>query len=338
MTIQDKLTLALPDKYNSLFSDKNQPQPSTTQTHDAPTSGPSQQGPIVKFDLSSPKRTLRSSKTSPQPSPSPQPKRKRRFLQPISDSDDEDTAHPPSPKPVKQSRKKIKPTSVTDLTVDPPVETVVTPLAMVTSSDPVCVEPLSAVPLDEPSPAADIPMSEKTPELQAPSYDLLEPITAEVPTETLLQINQESLIQVEEHVAAPVQEISCAANSDAATEALASHTLSIFVNDDDDDDATEVTSVPAKVPASLQGTTSDQTPVPISDSSPVKDSHSPVKDTVSEPPQPSTKSKVCQMQYLQGMFRAKLPSMEARLSNIEATQRSMQSSLVDLSSSVAQLV
>ena len=44
------------------------------------------------------------------------------------------------------------------------------------------------------------------------------------------------------------------------------------------------------------------------------------------------------MKYLQGMCRVTPPSMETRLSNIEATQRSMQSTLADLSSSVAQLV
>ena len=78
--VQDALKLALPDKYTSLFSDENIPQPSTSTPTYVPTSGPSQQGPVVKSDLPSPKRILRSSKTSPQPSPSPQPKRKRKFL------------------------------------------------------------------------------------------------------------------------------------------------------------------------------------------------------------------------------------------------------------------
>ena len=127
-----------------------------------------------------------------------------------------------------QTRKKIKPTSVTNLTVDPPVETVVRPLAIVTSSDPVFVEPLSAVPLDDPSTVADIPMSETTPDdlldksddLQAatPILNQESLITADVPAESTLQMNQESLIQIEDHDAAPVQEISYAANSDAATE------------------------------------------------------------------------------------------------------------------------
>ena len=38
----------------------------------------------------------------------------------MSDSDNDDTPPPPSPPPVKQSRKKVKPTNITDLTVDPP--------------------------------------------------------------------------------------------------------------------------------------------------------------------------------------------------------------------------
>ncbi|XP_063938513.1 uncharacterized protein LOC135148207 [Daucus carota subsp. sativus] len=319
MTIQDKLTLALPDKYNSLFSYENQPQSSTAQTHDAPTSGPSQQAPVVKSDHHSPKRILRSSKSSPQPSPSPQPKRKRKFLQPISDSDDEDTPPPPSPPPVKQYRKKIKPTSVTDLTVDPPVESVVSPLAMVTSSDPVFVEPLSAVPLDESSTAADIPISETTPDLLDKSDDLQAApptlnqeslITAEIPAESTLPMHQESLLQIEDQVADHFQEITCDVHSEDATEALASHTLSISVVDDDD--ATEVTSISVLVP--------------ISDPSPVKDS-------ASEPPRPSTKINVCHVQYHQGMCRSQSPSLEARITNIEATQNSMQSTLAELSSS-----
>ncbi|XP_017233085.1 uncharacterized protein LOC108207136 [Daucus carota subsp. sativus] len=226
VTVQDKLKLELPDKYNPLFSNENQPQSSSAQLQDAPTSGPSQQGPVVKSDHHSPQRILRSSKTSPQPSPSPQPRRKRRFLQPLSDSDDADTPPPPSPTPVKQTRKKIKPTSVTDLTVDPPVETVVTSLAIVTTSAPVFVEPLSAVPLDEPSTAADIPMSKTNPDLldksealQAapPTPNKESPIIAEVQAEPTLPMHQESLIQIEDQVAAPVQEILCVAQSDDAT-------------------------------------------------------------------------------------------------------------------------
>ena len=50
---------------------------------------------------------------------------------------------------------------------------------------------------------------------------------------------QDSLNQPEVNVAAPTQEIPQATNSDAATEALASHTLSIFF-DNEDDDTTEV--------------------------------------------------------------------------------------------------
>ena len=55
-----------------------------------------------------------------------------------------------------------------------------------------------------------------------------------------MKLIQDSLSQSEANVAAPVQEVSTVANSNAATEALASHTLSVFVvvDDDDDDDAT----------------------------------------------------------------------------------------------------
>ena len=135
VTVQDKLKLALQDKYNTLFSDDNQPQPSTSRPKSVSTSGPSQNGSIVKSDLSSPKRTLRSSKHSPHTSPSSPPRRKRKFLQPVLDSD-EDAPHPPSPPPVKQTRKKIKPTSITDLIVDPPTNTEIRSLAMIPFSDP----------------------------------------------------------------------------------------------------------------------------------------------------------------------------------------------------------
>ena len=202
------------------------------------------------------------------------------------------------------------------------------------AADPVLIEPISALPLEEPT-AADIQMSKTIPEFQAQSDVPLEPTTADVVTESVLQMNQESLIQVQENVAAPVQEISYAANSDAATEALASHTLSIFLNDDDDDDATEVTSVPATVSASLKATIYD--PVrestlvrdasPVHDLSPVRES-SPLKtpSTAQDLPVQHTipaKSKVCQLTYFQGMCRVQPPSMEDRLSSIEATQRSM---------------
>ena len=80
VTVQDKLKLALPEKYGPLFSDEDIPQPSSSTPQDVPTSSSSQQGPVVKSDLPSPKRTLRSSKTSLQPSLSTQPKRKRKFL------------------------------------------------------------------------------------------------------------------------------------------------------------------------------------------------------------------------------------------------------------------
>ena len=52
VTVQDKLRLALPDKYAALFSDENIPQPpsSAAQPDTVPTSGPSQKGPVVKSD------------------------------------------------------------------------------------------------------------------------------------------------------------------------------------------------------------------------------------------------------------------------------------------------
>ena len=102
------------------------------------------------------------------------------------------------------------------------------------TADPVLVEPLSAMPLE--SSAADIHMSDTNPDFQAQSED--------AQTEAVVKMIQDSLLQSEANVAAPVQEVSTAANSDAVTEALESHTLSIFVDDNDDDDATEVTSVP----------------------------------------------------------------------------------------------
>ena len=136
------------------------------------------------------------------------------------------------------------------------------------------IAPISAVPLD--TMAADIQMSESISEYNdqsavAKSDEGLKLIqesliqhediaaadthvsdrNSDVPSqsedaqiELVLQMIQDSLIQPEANVAAPVQEVPTAANSDAATEALASHTLSIFVDDNEDDDATEVTSIP----------------------------------------------------------------------------------------------
>ena len=105
VTVQDKLRVALPNKYAALFSDENIPQPpsSAHEPESVPTSGPSQKGPVVKTTqvitsgssqqepvaISSPKRILRSSKSPTKPSP---PLRKRRILQKISDSDSDDEA------------------------------------------------------------------------------------------------------------------------------------------------------------------------------------------------------------------------------------------------------
>ena len=74
------------------------------------------------------------------------------------------------------------------------------------------IEPLSEVPFIESQVESDISRSDKTPELQ-----IEETLDADLSAGVSLHLNQESLIQPEEFVAAPVQEISCAANSDAAT-------------------------------------------------------------------------------------------------------------------------
>nr|XP_017228772.1 PREDICTED: proteoglycan 4-like [Daucus carota subsp. sativus] len=379
VTVQDKLKLTMPDKYDSLFSDENIPS-SSHQAQDIPTSGPSQKGPVVKSDLkttsgpsqkgpvvtSSPTRVLRSSK-SPSKQPSPPP-RKRRFLQRLSDSDSD-----PEPEPVpliSRPRKKIKPTStITDLTVDPPQESIVNPLEMVTVSDPLMVEPLSAVPLTTSS-EADIPMSEHIPQ----SEDLLPHSTAAAipPSEntpeehvstpeahvttpeaivstpeaivTTPDIAQEILTPVEDLVAAPDQEMLYAANSEEATAPLCSQTLSIAVDDDDDDaDATEVTSVPpidsailvAEISAQIRESISVREVSPVRDPSPVKPaSPAPACDI---PPSKPTENRVCTLSYSKRMHRAPTSSVEARLSSIESTQRSMQQTLAELSSSVAQL-
>ncbi|XP_063945988.1 flocculation protein FLO11-like [Daucus carota subsp. sativus] len=393
VTVQDKLKQAMPDKYDPIFSDENIAS-SSHQPQDVPSSGPSQKGPVVKSDhkstsgpsqkgsvvTSSPTRVLRSSKSPSKPSPPP---RKRRFLQKISDSDSD---HEDVPTPlVSRPRKKIKPTStITDLTVDPPQESMVNPLEMVTVSDPLMVEPLSAVPLttsSEHTPEADIPMSENIPE----SEDLLpQPPAADIPSSgttpeehvstpeahvitpeehvstpeahvttpeehvSTPEIAQETLIPVEDFVAAPDQEILNAANSEGATAPLCSHTISITAHDDDDD--TEVNSVPpvdsgsliAEISALLQESISVREVSPIQTFSPVK-VPSPVRDSSPAPDSEiphsvSTKSKVCTLTYSRNMHRAPSSSVEARLSSIESTQRSMQQTLADLSSSVAQLV
>ncbi|XP_063946066.1 uncharacterized protein LOC135151512 [Daucus carota subsp. sativus] len=388
VTVQDKLRVAMPDKYGPLFSDENIPQlPSSSAQPDAhPTSGPSQQGPVVKSDqtltsgpsqkgsveTTSPKRVLRSSKSPSKPSPPP---RKRRFLQKISDSDSDEA--PPHPPPAKKQRKKIKPTDITDLTVETPqsedpIQTLIQFSDQPSGAEPVMIEPISAVPL-EPL-AADIQMSEsisacndqpvvaKSDEVLKLNQESLiqhEDITAadthvsdktpDIPSqsedahiEVVLQMIQDSLIQTQANVAAPVQEVPIAATSDAATEALASHTLSIFVNDDDDD-ATEVTSVPIQ-------TSTSPTSDPVRESTPVKidspvHTWSPVRESTPTPVHASpiqhpisAQRKVCQLSYFKRMCRVPPPSVEDRLASIEATQTSMQHTLADLSCSVAQLV
>ena len=153
---------------------------------------------------------------------------------------------------------------------------------------------------------------------------------------------QDSLIQTQADVAAPVQEVPTAAISDAATEALASHTLSLFVNDDDDD-ATEVTSVPIQTSASpisdqVRESTLVRIKSPVHTLSPIRESTptpihaSPIQHPI------SAQRKVCQLSYSKRMCRVPPPSVEDRQTSIEATQTSMQHTLTDLSSSVAQLV
>ena len=111
------------------------------------------------------------------------------------------------------------------------------------------IEPITAIPLD--TMAADTQMSESfsehndQPTMTIAADTLVSKIAPDVPNqsedaqiEMVLQMIQDSLLQPEVIVAAPAQEIPEAANSDAATEALESHTLSLFADDIDDDGAT----------------------------------------------------------------------------------------------------
>nr|XP_017239594.1 PREDICTED: nucleolar and coiled-body phosphoprotein 1-like [Daucus carota subsp. sativus] len=189
VTVQDKLKQAMPEKYDPIFSDENIPS-SSHQPQYVPSSGPSQKG------------ELRSSKLPSKPSPPP---RKRRFLQKISDSDS-DLEDVPTPL-VSKPRKKIKPTStITDLTVDPPQESMVNPLEMVTVSDHLMVEPQSAVPLttsSEHTPEADIPMSENIPELE----DLLpQPPATDIPSSGTTP--EEHVSTPKAHVPTPAEHVS----------------------------------------------------------------------------------------------------------------------------------
>ncbi|XP_063942872.1 uncharacterized protein LOC135150481 [Daucus carota subsp. sativus] len=356
---KDKLKLALPDKYGALFSDENIPQP-PSPAHDPiatsdpkPTSGSSQQGPVV---ISSPTRVLRSSK-SPSKQPSPPP-RKRRFLQKISDSESEEDIHPPPP--AKRLRKKIKATSITDLTVEPPQsEDPEQPLIPFSdqSAEPLLIEPISAVPLDiaaadqqmsestsdhndqtegtksaEEKIAADTEISEKPSDAPAQSED------AQI--EMVLQLIQDSLVQPDDIVAAPAQEIQMAENSEAATEALESHTLSIFLADIDDDEGTEVTSTPI-ISEPVRETTPERVDSPVKTLSPVRESTPFPAPAVPSSPIPFSepaRRKICHLSYNHRMCRTTSPSVEDRLTSIEATQASMHYTLADLSASVAQLV
>nr|XP_017249625.1 PREDICTED: uncharacterized protein LOC108220382 [Daucus carota subsp. sativus] len=174
------------------------------------------------------------------------------------------------------------------------------------------------------------------------------PISVNIPEEsetivTTPDIAQEIIIPVEELVAAPDQEILSAANSEEATAPLCSQTLSIAV-DDDDTDTTEVTSGHHIAPAILAAEVSAENRVNISvrEVSPVRDPspvHSASTAPVCEiPPSTTTENRVCTLSYSKRMQRAPTSSVEARLSSIEFTQQSMQQTLAELSSSVAQLV
>ena len=64
---------------------------------------------------------------------------------------------------MRQSRKKVKPTHITDLTVDPPnsedtLQALVPFSDQPQAADPVLVEPISAMPFEEPGTAANIQM------------------------------------------------------------------------------------------------------------------------------------------------------------------------------------
>ena len=169
--------------------------------------------------------------------------------------------------------------------------------------------------------AADTLVSEKASDVPSQSED------AQI--EMVLQLIQDSLLQPEAIVAAPAQEIPIAANSDAATEALASHTLSIFADDNEDDDVTEVTSTPIQTPGlhlsiseSVRDTTPERADSPIKVLSPVRES-SPIRaPTVPSSPLPFSvpaRRKVCNLTYYQRMCRATPPTIEDRLTSIEAT-------------------
>ncbi|XP_063949994.1 uncharacterized protein LOC135152814 [Daucus carota subsp. sativus] len=357
---------ALPDKYEALFSDENIPQPPSpahepiAKSDPKPTSGSSQQGPVEKSSL---KRILRSTKSPIKPSPPP---RKRRFLQKISDSEsDEDIPPPP---PAKKLRKKIKPTSITDLTVEPPQsedpEQALIPFSD-QSAEPLLIEPLSAMPLDiaaadkqmlestsdhndqtegnksvEERIAADTDISEKPSDAPSKSED------AQI--EMVLQLIQDSLVQPEDIVAAPAQEIPMAENSEAATEALESHTLSVSLADIDDDEGTEVTSTPIQAPGihsiisePVREPTPERVDSPVKAMSPVRESTPFIAPAVPGSPLPFSepaRRRICHLSYNHRMCRTMSPSVEDRLTSIEATQVSMNYTLADLSASVAQLV
>ncbi|XP_063947536.1 uncharacterized protein LOC135152041 [Daucus carota subsp. sativus] len=294
----DKLKVALPDKYETLFSDENIPQP-PSPAHE----------PVAKSD---PKPTSGSSQQGPSEDP-------EQALIPFSDQ----------------------------------------------SAEPILIEPLSAMPLD--TAAADKQMSESTSdhndqtegnksveERLAADTDISErpsdaPSKSEdAQIEMVLQLIQDSLVQPEDIVAAPAQEIPMDENSEAATEALESHTLSVFLADIDDDEGTEVTSTPIQAPGlhsiisePVRETTPKRVNSPIKALSPVRESTPFIAPAVPGSPLPSSepaRRRICHLSYNHKMCRTTSPSVEDRLTSIEATQASMHYTLADLSASVAQLV
>ena len=188
--------------------------------------------------------------------------------------------------------------------------------------------------------AADTDISEKPSDAPSKSED------AQI--EMVLQLIQDSLVQPEDIVTAPALEIHMAENSDAATEALESHTLSVFLDDIDDDEVTEVTSTPIQAPGlhsiisePVRETTPERVDSPIKALSPVRESSPFIAPAVPGSPLPSSepaRRRICHLSYNHRMCRTMSPSVEDRLTSIEATQVSMNYTLADLSASVAQLV
>nr|XP_017221372.1 PREDICTED: cell surface glycoprotein 1-like [Daucus carota subsp. sativus] len=117
--------------------------------------------------------------------------------------------------------------------------------------------------------------------------------------------------------------------------------------DIDDDEGTEVTSTPIQAPGlhsiisePVREPTPERADSPIKALSPVRESTPFVAPTVPSSPIPFSepaRRKLCHLSYTHRMCRTTSPSVEDRLTSIEATQASMNYTLADLSASVAQL-